>query len=68
MSSSEGSLNTVHKFGAADEEKGGLPASSEARAIVTEADDGVPRNSGFFAKLWKVVTWLDSFGVEARGE
>jgi hypothetical protein len=67
MSNSEGSLNTVNKFGT-DEEKG-LPAgAADSRAIVTEADDGVPRTTGFFGKLWKVVTWLDSFGVEARGE
>lgn len=30
-------------------------------------DDGVPRNKGFFAKLWKIANKLDRYGVEARG-
>ena len=30
-------------------------------------DDGVPRNKGIFAKLWKIAARFDAFGAETRG-
>lgn len=30
-------------------------------------DDGVPRNKGIFAKLWKLAARFDAFGAETRG-
>ncbi|KAM0756584.1 putative purine-cytosine permease [Meredithblackwellia eburnea MCA 4105] len=56
--SSDGS---IHKF---DEEKGPKP---EATANVIAANDGVNRDTGILGKMWKLVLWADSFGVEVRG-
>ncbi|WWC96573.1 hypothetical protein V866_003441 [Kwoniella sp. B9012] len=34
---------------------------------ILEINDGVPRNNGIVAPLWKAMSWFDRFGVEARG-
>jgi hypothetical protein len=34
---------------------------------IEDLDDGVPRNKGIFAKLWKVAHKFDAVGAEARG-
>ncbi|KAK4704395.1 hypothetical protein P7C70_g1811, partial [Phenoliferia sp. Uapishka_3] len=39
----------------------------ENGTAVLVADDGVNRERGIIGTMWKVVTWLDSFGVEVRG-
>ncbi|KAL8279823.1 hypothetical protein RQP46_007673 [Phenoliferia psychrophenolica] len=54
-----------------NEEKAPPLSSHEKRlhgetVAVLEAHDGVNRESGFVGKLWRLVTYLDSFGVEVR--
>lgn len=34
---------------------------------VENLDDGVPRNKGVFAPLWKLARRFDAFGAETRG-
>ncbi|KAM0751475.1 hypothetical protein T439DRAFT_211182 [Meredithblackwellia eburnea MCA 4105] len=44
---------------------GHIPKDTVAQVI--DANDGVNRDTGVFAKLWAAARWLDSFGVEVRG-
>ncbi|EPQ51243.1 purine-cytosine permease [Gloeophyllum trabeum ATCC 11539] len=50
-----------------DTEKQSEPLTTTAVVGLENADDGVPRNRGLFAKLWAIVQKLDKYGVEARG-
>lgn len=34
---------------------------------LADLDDGVPRNKGIFASLWKFARHFDAIGAEARG-
>lgn len=57
------------KFG--DEEKAAdfHPSSGkhhETGVEILEAHDGINRETGIIGKMWGVVTYLDSFGVEVR--
>lgn len=46
------------------------PMHDAPRTTVRELkglDDGVPRNKGIFAQLWKLAGRFDALGAEARG-
>lgn len=69
MSSKEGSRYSGHDIEKSPE---GVHYADDDLPRVTvhefeSLDDGVPRNKGIFAKLWKIAHRFDAFGAEARG-